>query len=93
MYDKHSNMTKVDEARLHLFAQKQRSYDSIPPTSASLVQHVKALLIEVKIVTKTFQAYQKEAQLQHIVYCQRDLKSLYKIDKIILQRTLFLDPF
>lgn len=41
MYDKHSNMTKVDEARLHLFARKQRSYDSIPPTSASLVQHVK----------------------------------------------------
>ena len=41
MYDKHSNTTKVDEARLHLFARIQRSYDSIPPTSASLVQHVK----------------------------------------------------
>lgn len=41
MYDKHSNTTKVDEARLHLFARKQRPYDSIPPTSASLVQHVR----------------------------------------------------
>ena len=31
---------KVDEARLNLFARKQRSYDAIPPTSASLIQHV-----------------------------------------------------
>lgn len=41
MYDKHSNTTKVDEARLHLFARNQRPYDSIPPTSASLVQHIR----------------------------------------------------
>ena len=41
MYDKQSTTGKVDEARLELFAQKQRSYDAIPPTSASLLQHVK----------------------------------------------------
>ena len=41
MYDKHSNTNKVDKARLQLFTKKQRSYDSIPPTSASLGQHVK----------------------------------------------------
>ncbi|KAL0198142.1 hypothetical protein M9458_006682, partial [Cirrhinus mrigala] len=41
MYDKQSTTCKVDEARLDLFARKQRSYDAIPPTSASLVQHVK----------------------------------------------------
>ena len=41
MYDKHSNTNKVDKARLQLFAKKQRSFDSIPPTSASLGQHVK----------------------------------------------------
>ena len=41
MYDKHSTTGKVDEARLDLFARKQRCYDAIPPTSASLVQHVK----------------------------------------------------
>ena len=40
MYDKHSNTNKVDKARLQLFAKKQRSFDSIPPTSASLGQHV-----------------------------------------------------
>ena len=41
MYDKNSTMDKVDEARLDLFARKQRSYDAIPPTSAALIQHVK----------------------------------------------------
>ena len=41
MYDKNSTMDKVDEARLDLFTQKQRSYDAIPPTSAALIQHVK----------------------------------------------------
>ena len=41
MYDKHSNTTKVDEARLPLFARKQRPYESIPPTRAALVQHVR----------------------------------------------------
>ena len=41
MYDKHSATYSVDEARLNLFARKQRSYDAIPPTRASLVQHVK----------------------------------------------------
>ena len=38
MYDKHSNTNKVDEARLQLFTKKQRSYDSIPPTSGARQQ-------------------------------------------------------
>ena len=41
MYDKNSTMDKVDEARLDLFARKQRPYDAIPTTRASIVQHVK----------------------------------------------------
>lgn len=41
MYDKNSTADGVDDARLDLFAQKQRSYDAIPPTRASLAQHVK----------------------------------------------------
>ncbi|KAK4321216.1 hypothetical protein Pmani_007946 [Petrolisthes manimaculis] len=41
MYDKNNTMDKVDEARLNLFARKQRPYDGIPPTSTALIQHVK----------------------------------------------------
>ena len=40
-YDKHNTTGKVGEAILNLFARKQMSSDAIPPTSASLVQHVK----------------------------------------------------
>ena len=40
MYDRSSTATSVDEARLDLFARKQRPYESIPPTQAALLQHV-----------------------------------------------------
>ena len=36
MYDRSSAVTGVDEARLHVFARKQRPYVSIPPTQAAL---------------------------------------------------------
>ncbi|XP_060788807.1 uncharacterized protein LOC132893681 [Neoarius graeffei] len=36
MYNKNSTADGVDDARLDTFAQKQRSYDAIPPTRASL---------------------------------------------------------
>ena len=36
MYARSSAATGVDEARLHMFACKQRPYDSIPPTQAAL---------------------------------------------------------
>ena len=41
MYDRSSTSTTVNEARLDLFARKQRSYLSIPPIQASLKQHIK----------------------------------------------------
>ena len=41
MYDRTLDCTKVDEARKVLFSQKGRSLDCIPPTSATLVQHIK----------------------------------------------------
>lgn len=41
MYDRSSAATGVDEARLDLFARKQRSYDAIPPTSMALKEHAK----------------------------------------------------
>ena len=36
-----SSCTGVSEARLDLFARKQYAYDSIPPTSGALKEHVK----------------------------------------------------
>ena len=41
VYDRSRAATCVDEARLHMFARKQRSYDSIPPTQAYLREHAK----------------------------------------------------
>ncbi|CAC5371326.1 unnamed protein product [Mytilus coruscus] len=41
MYDRFSDIYKIDKARLELFVRKQRSYDSIPPTEVALIQHVR----------------------------------------------------
>ena len=41
MYDRSSKADSVDDTRLDMFARKQRTYESIPPTRASLLQHVK----------------------------------------------------
>ena len=41
MYDRSSQATDIDAARLDMFARKQRSYDTISPTRAALVQHSK----------------------------------------------------
>jgi len=41
MYDRSSSYKEVNEARLDLFARKQRAYDCIPPTKASLREHCK----------------------------------------------------
>ena len=41
MYDRSSSTEAVDDARLELFARKQRSYEAIPPTRAALVQHIR----------------------------------------------------
>ena len=38
LYDRSSNAVCVNDARLELFSRKQRSYQSIPPTRAALVQ-------------------------------------------------------
>ena len=41
MYDRSSATSSVDDARLDLFARKQRSYDLIPPTQNALKEHAK----------------------------------------------------
>lgn len=39
MYDKSGITAGVDDARLHMFARKQRFYKAIPPNQAALLQH------------------------------------------------------
>ena len=39
MYDRSSFATEVNDAQLELFARKQRSFDSIPPTQVALLQY------------------------------------------------------
>ena len=41
LYDRSSPVASVDEARFDMFARKQRSFDAIPPTRASLIKHIK----------------------------------------------------
>jgi hypothetical protein len=41
LYDKTCPATNVNEARKHLFTQKGRSIETIPPSSAALLQHIK----------------------------------------------------
>ena len=50
MYDRSSATDGVDEARLDLFARKQRSYDAIPPTSAALKEHAKRAAYQAGII-------------------------------------------
>ena len=49
VYDRSSAATGVDEARLHMFARKQRPYDSIPPTQADLREHAKLNLAAYQV--------------------------------------------
>ena len=41
LYDRASTEVKVNEARKHLFSQKGRPMDGLPPTRAALVEHTK----------------------------------------------------
>ena len=46
IYDRRSSLTKVNETRQKLFLKRSRSIDSIPPTKASLEQHVKRAVFQ-----------------------------------------------
>ena len=50
MYDRSSSATGVDEARLHMFARKQRPYDSIPPTHAATREHAKRASYQAGVI-------------------------------------------
>ena len=40
IYDKTSQLTEVNRARLNLFTKQNRQIDNIPPTQAALLQHI-----------------------------------------------------
>ena len=46
LYDRTSSRSKVNEVRQELFSRKARSLDNIPPTQASLLQHVKRAVFQ-----------------------------------------------
>ena len=50
MYDRYSVTSSVDEARLDLFAHKQKPYNAIPPTQASLRAHAKRAAYQAGII-------------------------------------------
>ena len=46
LYDRTNSLSKVNEVRQELFSRKTRSLDNIPPTQASLLQHVKSAVFQ-----------------------------------------------
>lgn len=58
LYDKSSETTSVDDARLDLFARKQKPYENIPPTRSALVQHTKRAAYQVNILHNIFHSFQ-----------------------------------
>ena len=60
MYDRSSTADGVDEARLDLFARKQRPYEAIPPTRAALIQHTKCAAYQAGCVWTIVKVYCKE---------------------------------
>ena len=62
MYDKSSTAATVDEARLDMFARKQRPYEAIPPTKAALLQHTKRAAYQAGCVWAQATKCQPEAE-------------------------------
>lgn len=46
LYDRTSSLRKVNEVRQELFSRKARSLENIPPTKASLAQHIKRAVFQ-----------------------------------------------
>ena len=63
LYDRSSTAATVDEARLDLFAKKQRPYEALPPTKATLLQHTKRA------------AYQAGCMWGQATQCQPEVES------------------
>ncbi|KAJ8375399.1 hypothetical protein SKAU_G00059790 [Synaphobranchus kaupii] len=63
MYDRSSTAAGIDDARLDMFARKQKPYEAIPPTRAALIQHAKRA------------AYQAGCIWGQATVCQMETKS------------------
>ena len=62
MYGRSSEATCANDARLDLFARKQRSFDAIPPTQAALKEHVKRSAYQARCVWSQAIIRQPEVQ-------------------------------
>ena len=62
MYDMSSTATGVNNARLDMFALKQRPYQAIPPTRSALRQHVKLAAYQAGCVWRQSILRQPETQ-------------------------------
>ena len=58
MYDRMSQVTSINNARLELFAAKNRTLENIPPTRASLVQHICRSALQASCWEQMFSAIQ-----------------------------------
>ena len=62
MYDRSSTATGVNNARLDMFARKQRPYQAIPPTRSALLQQVKRAAYQAGCVWSQSTLRQPETQ-------------------------------
>ena len=62
MYDRASTAEGVDDARLDMFARKQRPYEAIPPTRSALKQHVKRAAYQAGCIWSQSTVCQPEMQ-------------------------------
>ena len=62
MYDRSNTARGVDDARLDMFARKQRPYEAIPPTRAALHQHVKLATYQAGYIWSQSLVRQPETQ-------------------------------
>ena len=62
MYDRSSTARVVDDARLDMFARKQRPYEAIPPTRAALHQYVKRATYQAGYIWSESLVCQPETQ-------------------------------
>ena len=62
VYDRSSTDEDVDDARLDMFARKQRGYEAIPPTRAALLRHVKRAAYQAGCIWSQSTVCQPESQ-------------------------------
>ena len=58
MYDRTSQVTSINNARLELFATKNRTLENIPPTRVSLIQHICRSALQANCWEQMFPAIQ-----------------------------------